>query len=46
MLCRFNDAEEIARVLALQITARSNFTHDVKFEKQQEHVLITGGIYR
>lgn len=30
----------------VQITARHNFTHDVKFEKQQEHVLVTRGIYR
>lgn len=30
----------------LQVTAKHNFTHDVKFEKQQEHVLITQGIYR
>lgn len=30
----------------MQVTARHNFTHDVKFEKQQEHVLVTQGIYR
>lgn len=28
------------------VTAKHNFTHDVKFEKQQEHVLVTQGIYR
>lgn len=30
----------------VQVTAKHNFTHDVKFERQQEHVLVTQGIYR
>ncbi|DBA73683.1 TPA: hypothetical protein ACH3X2_009663 [Trebouxia sp. C0005] len=36
---------ELIRKTAM-VTAKHNFTHDVKFEKQQEHVLITQGIYR
>ena len=28
------------------LTARSNFTHDVQIYKRDDHVLVTGGIYR
>lgn len=34
------------RMSHVQVTAKHNFTHDVKFERQQEHVLVTQGIYR
>ena len=30
----------------LQVTAGRSFTHMLKFEKRQEHVLVTNGIYR
>ena len=30
----------------LQVTAGHSFTHTLKFEKRQEHVLVTNGIYR
>ena len=30
----------------LQVTAGHSFTHMLKFEKRQEHVLVTDGIYR
>ncbi|KAL3154072.1 hypothetical protein ABBQ32_013612 [Trebouxia sp. C0010 RCD-2024] len=36
---------EVIRKTAM-VTAKHNFTHDVKFERQQEHVLVTQGIYR
>lgn len=33
-------------VLSLQLTAQSNFTHNIRVRRDERHALVTHGIYR